>query len=212
MFINKTRVYLVQQLQHYGEEFMEHIKNNRINAFAIQDYGINTSESSKKLEPYVYLLHDVNGHKKFGQYLNVHAGRYVFQQSLMFYKKHESYVTDYCYDSNKTGHLHVVVLKLPFPEKFDLFLQGKYSKMYSDTEIDRWFVKYVKRNTVEKGKKITIEETTDHYNVLKHNHEYFAKFKDQILNEFGTILTDENIDMEFDIKPKLNKEILRHDN
>ena len=204
--MNKTRSYLVQQLQYYGDEFVGHIAKNRIIAFTIGDYG----HGSEKLEPYIYMLFDVNGEKKYGNYLSINKGRYIFHETLQYYQHHTSYVQDYCFDSNKTGHLHVVVIKLPFPEKFDLFLEGKYSKMYSEDELNKWFIKEFKITEIVKGKKKVLLEKNSQYQVLTHDTSYFPKFKEEIKNEFGTILSDEDIHVEYDFKPSLKKETLRH--
>ena len=203
--INQTRKYLVQQLISYGNEFMTNLKKNNILMYAIQDYGIHTTEGSKKIEPYIYMLLDVNGPQKYGHYINLHKGRVDFASSLEFFQKHSSYVTDYCYDSNKVGHLHVIVVKLPFIDKFNHFLNGKYSKMYSQHELDAWIVK----NVIVKENKQTKTYLTDQYSVLTKNVNYFPMFKEQVLNEFGTIIED-NGDIEYDFPPHLYNEILRY--
>lgn len=187
----------------YGDEFIDHIKTNNIVVYAIQDYGLHKTDGSRKIEPFVYALFDVNGHSKYGHYMNVQNGRSTFMESLAYFQSHRSYVTDYCYDSNKTGHLHVIVFKLPYPDKFNYFIKGLYSKMYSEKEIDQWIVKYIKKNKKD--------YKTDQYCVLSHDEEYFPVFKDIVKEEFGTILTDNDIGMEYDFPPQLNKEILRYD-
>lgn len=207
VIVNQTRKYLVQQLIFYGDEFMNNIKVNNILVYAIQDYGIHKTDGSRKIEPSVYMLFDVNGHKKFGNYLNIHTGRFNFARSLQYFQNHISYQTDYCYDSNKNGHLHVVVLKLPFPDKFDYWFRGEYSKMYSEKELDQWIVKTIKR---KEGKETKIFKT-DQYCVLSHDEDYFPLFQDQVYNEFGTRLTEDSIKAEFDFPPKLSNEILRYD-
>lgn len=209
--MNKTRLYLVQQLQHYGNEFVEHIAKSNIVCFAIQDYGINTTEDLRKIESSVYILFDVNGNKSFGNYENIHKGRYTFHETLKYYQNHSSYVTDYCYDSNKTGHLHVIVVKLPFPEKMDLFLKGQYSKLYSEEELSKWFIKHIDQVEIIKGKKIKTQIITDQYKVLTHDESYFPTFKEKILAEFGTKLNDGDVIMEYDFKPTNYKEILRYE-
>lgn len=205
--INQTRKYLVQQLQCYGEEFMTNIANNNVLMYAIQDYGIHKTDGSRKIEPSVYMLFDVNGRKKYGNYLNIHESRSKFNKSLLYFQKHNSYVNDYCYDSNRNGHLHVIVLKLPFPEKFHIFMKGNYSEMYSPEEINTWFVKTI---TKKVGKE-NVEYNTDQFSVLTRDINYFPKFKDKVYKEFGTRLTDDETKNEYDFPPHLNNEILRYE-
>lgn len=186
---------------------MIHIKKNNIPVFAVQDYGIHKTSGSRKIEPLVYMLFDVNGHKKFGNYLNLHNGRLQFAKTLEYFQNHQAYHNDYCYDSNKNGHYHVVVLKLPFPNKFKHWLNGEYSKIYSPKEIDEWFQKEIKR---KEGKETKVFKT-DQWCVLTKDKDYFSLFKDQVYKEFGTKLSDDDIDIEYDFPPHLNNEILRYD-
>lgn len=210
--MNKTRTYLVQQLHYYGDEFIKHIATNNVLTFAIQDYGRNISEDTKKLEPHLYMLFDVNGEKVFGHYQNIEKARMQFHESLSYYKKHASYIMDYCYDSNKTGHMHVVVIKLPFPEKFKLFLNGKYSEMYSQNEIEKWFIKEIEIIEIDSqtGKKTKTRKLTDQYQILTKDKDYFDIFKNTIKEEFGVVLKEYD-GREYDLPLKLNREILRFD-
>ncbi len=195
--INQTRKYLVQQVQHYGEEFMHHIKNNQVLVYAVQDY----KTGSKKIEPHIYALIDVNGEKRYNIYVDQLESRKQFQKSLSFFQNHYSYVTDYCYDSNKTGHLHVIVFKLPFPEKLKYFLEGQYSKMYSEEELKKWFPKTIRKNK------------TEQWMVLTKDKEHIPIFIKKLENEFGKlkITNDDLIDAELDFPPNLKNEILRYD-
>lgn len=208
--MNKTRLYLVQQLQHYGEQFVQFFTKNNITTFAIQDYGFNITEESRKIDSNVYIVFDVNGKKKAGNYIDVQSSRLVFQNTLQYYQNHPAYVTDYCYDSNRTGHLHVIVVKLPFPEKMKLFLKGAYSKMYSQTELQNWFVKEITEKVVIENKLLSVKKITNQWGVLTKHPDYKKEFIETINNEFGTKLDVNDVnDHEFDISPKLNKEILR---
>ena len=179
------------------------IKNNNIVAFGIQDYGIHKTDGLRKIEPSIYMLFNVNGHKKYGHYLNINKSRIQFSKSLEYFQKHLSYKTDYCYDSNRNGHFHVIVLNLPFPEKFQHWLKGEYSKMYSEKEMQNWFIQFQNN----KDKKIL----TDQWAVLTHDKSYFPTFKQQVLEEFGTRLSDDNLQMEYDFPPLWKNEILRYD-
>jgi hypothetical protein len=209
--LNKTRMYLVQQLQHYGEDFISHVSKNAIIVFALQDFGFNVTEDSRKLESHLYMLFDTNGKSKAGNYINVASSRIVFSQSLMYYQSHPAYVTDYCYDSNRTGHYHVIVVKLPFPEKLDLFLQGTYSKLYSQKQLDDWFIKEIQVKIVDGETIKTSKKLTDQWSVLTKDPSYVSTFINQVKEEFNTNLNPADVTaMEFDFKPSLNQEILRY--
>lgn len=209
--MNKCRLYLVQQLQHYGEDFISHLSKNSIIAFALQDFGFNVTEDSRKLESNVYMLFDTNGRRKAGNYTDVASSRIVFSQSLMYFQSHSAYVTDYCYDSNRTGHYHVVVLKLPFPEKIDLFLKGAYSQMYTKKQLEDWFIKEIQVKVVDGESIKTSKKLTVQWSVLTKDPSYISTFIDQVKDEFNTTLTNADVTaMEYDFKPSLNQEVLRY--
>lgn len=208
---NKTRMYLVQQLQHYGEDFISHLSKNSISIFALQDFGFNVTEDSRKIGSEVYMLFDTNGKRKAGNYIDVASSRIVFSQSLMYFQSHSAYVTDYCYDSNRTGHYHVVVLKLPFPEKTNLFLEGKYSQLYSQKQLDEWFIKEIQVKIVDGESIKTSKKLTDQWSVLTKDSSYIPTFINQVKEEFNTNLNPADVTaMEYDFKPSLNQEVLRH--
>lgn len=197
--LNQTRKYLVQQVQHYGIEFMKNLSLLEVLMYGIHDYKA-VITGSKNIEPNIYILVDVNGEKKYDVYLDQLKARRLFQEALSYFKNHHSYVADYCYDSNKTGHLHVIVLKLPFVEKLTLFLQGRYSEMYSDEELSKWFIKSTKKGM------------TQQWSVLTKDKNYRSSFKEQLISEFGKLnITEESLTGELDFPPNLKNEILRYD-
>lgn len=210
-YINQTRKYLTPVFLYYGDEFIQHMKNNTLLMTGIQDYGVNKSSASRQLIPQIYFLFDVNGPSTFGHYANTRKSRIVFSQSLNYFQNHTSYVTDYAYDSNLNGHLHVVILKIPeiHHPKFHLFLEGKYSKMYSKEEIEKLFVKDVEVDSVKDKKVVRVRMLTDQYCVVNHVSEYFDVFKDKVYTEFGTRLTEDD-GREYDFPPFMKNEILRY--
>lgn len=193
----------------YGEEFLTHLRGNTYLMTGIQDYGINKSNESRILEPHVYFLFDVNGESKFGNYIDIKNARVNFTKNLLYFQQHESYVADYAFDSNLSGHLHVVVLKLPpqFTNKFNLFVEGKYSKMYTSEEIDKYFLKQVTQQEVVNGKVASVTRLTEAYCVLAKIPEYFPEFQARVKEEFGTTIEDDG--REYDFPIYLPNEVLR---
>lgn len=204
--LNQTRRYLVPQVQEYGLEFMKFIRQSEIIMTAIQDYGINRTELARTLEPNIYILFDVNGPKKIGHYIDKMASRVHFSEMLSYIQDREYYITDYPFDSTKEGHRHVIVLRLPHPETFQKFLQGKYSEMYNSDQVNKFFLKY---SEVEQDGKI-VKRVNDNYAVLVKDNNYFSIFQDKVREEFGTIV--ENTGQEFDFPPYIPKEVLRYQN
>lgn len=202
IYINNTRKYLAPLLQTYGDEFMKHIKQCHIISTSIQDYGINTKEECKKIDPNIYILFDVNGPMKFGHYVDLNRSRLLFNETLHFFQQHPAFVYDYPYDSTRDGNKHVVVIKVPHQKKFNLFMKGEYSKMYTQEEMDKLILKYSNSDNEKKDIK------TDVYSVLSKDPEYFDKFAERVYEEFGTRINNDG--REYDYPISLRKEILRY--
>lgn len=204
--INQTRKYLIPQFREYGNEFIDKIRSLNIKGMFLQDYGVNVTDDSKTIKPQLYFLFDVNGPIRYGQYENIKHSRLSFMESLQWFRQKNYYVIDYPFDSNKDGHLHVVVFKLPKPETLPLFLKGQYSKMYTKDEIEKWIPKqYIEIN---EGKEITKYTTT--YQVLTRNSEYFENFRNKVQEEFGVRESSVNPKAEYDFPPHFPNEILRY--
>lgn len=200
--VNQTRRYLIPQFKHYGLDIIRKIKSLAIKGVFIQDYGINISEESRKIKPEIYFLFDVNGFTKFGHYINVKQSRMEFMEALQYFRNLDYYVIDYPFDSNKNGNLHVVVLKIPFPETLDLFLQGQYSKMYTKDQIKNWVPETIEINGhVEK---------TSIYQVLTKDPKYFDTFRNKVIDELGVRESSINYKSEYDLPPYYPNEILRY--
>ena len=187
--------------KHYGQELIDIIRENELIGTFLQDYGIS---KNKELKPEVYFLFDVNGSKQYGHYLDISTARLSFMKMIARLKQKPYYVIDYPFDSNRDGHLHVVVLKIPFPEKFEIFLKGEYSKMYSDEEIEQYIPK---KYVIQEGDK-TIEKVSKIYQVLTRDPDYKSVFADQCYDEFRVRITD--FEREWDFPPFMPNEILRH--
>lgn len=204
--LNQTRRYLTPQLRHYGDDLINEIRNLNIKGTFIQDYGVNKTPESRKIVDDIYLLFDVNGPINYGQYVDTKKGRIDFMKGLEYLKEKPYYRISYPFDSNRHGHMHVIVLKLPFPEKMPIFLAGQYSKLYTREEISKWIPKtYV---VIEEGKEIN--KMTRTYQVLTRNRDYVDEFKKQLVEELGVRESSFNPNSEYDLPPYMPNEILRY--
>lgn len=180
VYKNKTLRYIVPTLKSYGKEFVEKLSKLSYRGFTIGD--LNYSDS---LSDYIFCIVSINNYKAFNELLD-------------YLENKDYYVTDYIY--SLTNKLHCIVLKNPRPEVIDNFLAGKYSKMYSEEEINRFFLKTV---TI-KG----VEHYTEVYAILTKRPEYQNKFIENIYKDFGTQLDLVSEDMELDYPPIQSEEIL----
>jgi len=200
--VNQTRKYLIPQFKHYGMDFIEHIRENDLKGCFLQDHGVG---KSNEIKPEVYFLFDVNGPSQYGHYIDIKKARLVFMKTLAYLRSKPYYVIDYPFDSNKDGHFHVIVLKMPFPEKLKTFLKGEYSKMYSKEEIEKYIPKSFQIE--QDGEKVTIE--TDVYQVVTKKPAFLEVFKEKVYTEFKSRHVDSPD--EYDFPPYFPNEILRYE-
>jgi hypothetical protein len=116
--MNKTARFIKPCLKLYGEEFRKRISSVFKLAYGIGDMYIN-----KKYEKHIFILIDTFKCSKH------------FLSTLEWLQEQDCYEDDYAYDNLVHGRLHMIVIKLPEGIDLQLFLKGKYSKMYTDTEI-----------------------------------------------------------------------------
>lgn len=205
--INQTRRYLIPQFKEYGIELLDRIRSLNIKGVFVQDFGVNVTPEARTIKPEVYFLFDVNGALTYGHYHNVKQSRIDFMEALQYFRSKPYYVVDYPFDSNKDGHLHVVVMKLPKPETLKPFLEGNYSKIYTEDQIEQWIPKEIK--VVDDGKEQ--HKRTVAYQVLTKDPEYFEIFQNKVKEEFGTRDSSVNPKGELDFPPYIPNEVLRYD-
>lgn len=204
--VNQTRKYLIPQFKHYGTDLIEKIRKLNIKGTFLQDYGVNITPKAREIKPEIYFLFDVNGSLTYGHYNDIKASRLEFMQALQYFREKDYYTIDYPFDSNRDGHLHVVVLKIPQSETLDPFLRGQYSKMYSSKQIREWVPEKIR--IVEDGQEVY--KYTNAYQVLTRVPDYFELFKQKTVEEFGARESSIDPKAEYDFPPYMPNEILRY--
>lgn len=170
--INRTLKYLVPALKMYGEKFIAAVNSLNIKGFVLGD-------SNDLNFNYIGLI--------------IYAGNKSVES---FKAAHVEYTVPYRED------LEIMFVKNPKIDKVELFLQGKYSELYTSTEIDRFIKKTVKRGNVE--------YYTDVYSVLTRQPTYQSVFCNKINQDFHTNHSLEDLelsDKELDYPPVLGQEI-----
>jgi hypothetical protein len=184
LYVNRTLRYLVPALNYHGPTLKTKLNLVFKLAFGIHDSLIEGTylEGQKN----IYILVDK-------------LVRTDLYQNFMDWIKHqEYYVTDYAYDSILDHNSRKQMIVLAFPPKladaYDKFLLGKYSLMYTKSEIQEYF---------GDENKATVRQ------VLTKS--YFAKsqFKIQVKETFGTILEEQDFlqgSWEYDLPPNEEEE------
>lgn len=179
LFSNRTSKYLVPALNYYGP-----VLKTKLNLVFKLAFGVHDSllEGS-------YL----EGQKNIFVLVDKLVRPDLFQNFMDWIKHQEYYVTDYVYDSILENHSrkHMIVLAFPLEleHAYDNFLLGKYSKMYTRTEIVQFFAE---------------ENKTPARNVLTRAYIAKLQFTQLIKKEFDVVLEEQDFKnevFEYDIPP-----------
>ena len=194
--INKTFQYLVPCLSEYGRQFVTKYVNVKKLAFGIKDeYTVNPNK-----DPWIFIL------------TNKRVNPAKFQDFLNYVKKQEYFVKDYPYD-NLHSYKHMIVIK--FPESchkaFHMFLAGKYSKMYTKEQLDKFFYRNIKESVP--AHKVWIQSRK----VINKNPEIIGDFIKKLQKEFGNNLRlaksdfkGEDKELEFPVSYELETEVFNY--
>lgn len=184
IYFNKTVKYLVPALNFYGPMLKTKLGLVSLMGIGIFDMSLEGShlEGQKNIYFLINKAHQVN----------------LFQDFLHWLKYQDYYVTDYHFDPSEHSNRHMVVLSFPYEMSaaYDLFLKGKYSKMYTKEELDLYFgakplaLKVLKRTDIAK-----------------------REFKKQVFDTFGTLLEEEDFSrevFEYDFPPTKEEEFFNY--
>lgn len=154
IFPNKTRKYLLPCLREYGNTFITKINNVFKVAVGIGD--IIVDQTAIHYERHIFILIDTTIAPKH------------FMNFLEWVKNEPMYEEDYVYDNIQKSDYHMVVLKFPekYYDSFETFKKGKYSEMFNEETIHRFF-----------------EHHPDAQSVFIKSHNYRIKFAEE-LNSF----------------------------
>jgi len=158
-YINKTRRFLLPSLIFHGNVFTKKISRIFKLAVGIHDILLDDSEISNK--KCIYIMTDKKVQEK------------IFYNFLEWIRFEDYYITDYCPDSDiRKSRKHIIVLNIPkdVGNAYDKFLQGKYSKMYTKSQLNLLFSEPQKINE---------------YNILSKNKKALDQFIKKINSEFN---------------------------
>lgn len=203
IFTNRTYKYLSPAMKLYGEEFIIKLRLLYGLAIGIQDFGLNITPEERKIENNIYYVFDVNGQYTYGKHVDIEKCRIDFYKVLSWLREQDYFVKDYPFDSGRKGSQHVIALKLPKENLMTLFLDGKYSQMYTKDELNK---------IVNKTVKVLREEIPNPiYSVLSGSEEFRLNYLDILNKTFNSKLSLDDIKhhTEYDIPPFVKNEILR---
>ena len=204
LYKNRTWRYLYPSLKLYGKELSAYLSQFIKLAVGIGDSNIDTNE------PCIFILIDTNVTQSTPQ--ETENYRLRFAKFLNWIRYQFYYKTDYLYEDIGNGEKHMIVLRLPY--KFDLsylaFTQGRYSEMYSKSDIYEYF-KYISipnRKDIETKINKDLDDTRK---ILTKDKTYTKVFAKVVNDKFGTENPDSDfIDFEYDFPPEQIEEVFNY--
>ena len=166
LYENKTRRYLFPCLRVYGKEFVDRLNTD----FFKQAIGI-----SKEDPMAINILVDTT------------FTRMKFVDTLYWLRSKDYFIKDYPYGQLSSGDLHMVSIRLPYEYKnsYDMFLEGKYSKMYTPEQLQEVF------SEKKESERISLQ-------VLTKDSKFLPKFVETINRDFNTTLLPSEFEGELD--------------
>lgn len=192
LYKNKTHQYLFPSLQINCDRVYTRLRNN----FWI--LGVTIDDS--KFQPitkdnYLFIHVDPKGAFKYDKYINTTQALSRFKSSMEYIKTLDCYITDYPRDNE----FHTIVINLYSNHLKPVLIQGNYSKLYEQSQIETFFPK-----SITSGKKELANET---YYILNKADSYRKIFQAKVSEEFNSNQEIEP-NIELDFPPILKQEIL----
>lgn len=187
IYQNKTLKYLFNTTKTYGSKFISLI--NKCHKMAVCVGDINHGIGN------LYILFDTNGAKQYDFYKDIVEARSNLINFISFVKEKEYFIDEYIYGDPVFDTYHMVVLKLPVIN-LETFINGEYSNLFSEEEINNFFKKVIIKND--------LEVENDVYSVLVKNPTYKTIFSKIVEEDFRVKTLDFK---EYDYPPLLHQEI-----
>lgn len=167
IFVNKTSRFLLPCLRGYGEDFVKRFNSFYKYAVGISDsywYGV-----TKDRGRYIFIL------------CNTGKNIYQIHNFLHWIKKKPFFVESYCPDAAiKTSNKLMIVLEIPerFNNAYDMFVQGKFSQMFTEEEKELLF----------------LDKNLESYQILSRSIDYMESFVNKLNSEFETSIKVKDFD------------------
>lgn len=150
-FQNHTSTFLAPILNSFDVEFKAKLSKTitGILAYGIQDFDYNDALDIDNVPNCLFLVFDTNGpyDVKRGKYLNPELFRKNMLTFLEYFRQQPNYLDDYIFDMDQERHCVVIDLGTEWKKTYDMFIESKYSKMYSKEQLFKCAI----RETVNGG-------------------------------------------------------------
>ena len=202
LYSNRTLKYLYPALIFYGEDLLNKLRNLTKLAVVIGDSSIHIEKQC------IYVLIDTITSK-----VSIDTYRIRLQEFLEWFRKQPYYVSDYLCNLSEYNNYHMIVIE--FPKKhhtiFNNFIKGKYSKMYTESEV---YSIFGNRSLEDKTTELIINDKLQKVrNVLLRDRMTVEKHLAEINKDFNSKLTIEDFKepLEADYPIRLSEEVFKYE-
>jgi hypothetical protein len=202
LYENRTYKYLFPSLKFYGKDLTTYLSSFFKLGIGVNDVNFDTKEASNC----IFILFDTTASASTGDKNNI-VYKERFSKFIEWLQDKHYYIKDYPYE---VGSKHMIVLELPtnHHSAYLSFINGKYSEMYTDKEINKYFefLKFSSKVVEDKHFK-RVKNTRD---ILTKDKGYVKDFVDIVNKTFNTnesVIYFENVELDF--KPKIEEEVFQ---
>lgn len=178
-YINRTGKYLAPSLSLYGEVFMQNFLKLKVMSYGLDDISLPQDESYERP---IFILCEKN---------------IAFNYAMQYLGEHFSYIDSYYFGDIKNTTYVMLVLNLhrDMKESYELFIKGRYSKMYGLINVEN----------INFNNKYSISDVKDRTEGGK------TYFKELIKQHFDTVVSDDDItDAEYDLPFEMEEEVYNY--
>lgn len=205
LYKNKTWLYLYPCLKLYGQDLRKQLNSFLKLGVGISDHNLNIENGFNN----IYILFDTE--PVLQKASDVEIYKQNFSKFLDWLKYQHYYETDYVFEELKHSGKHMVVLKIPAKHDKAImnFIQGKYSEMYVQRDLNEYFAFITNPDKdFETKQNAKLKKVRD---VLTKNKEALPEYVKTVNELYGTEITVEDYkEAEIDFPPTLEDETFNY--
>lgn len=201
LYRNKTHTYILPIIKDYGSEFVNMFAEN-LNpiAYTIGDmsHDVNYLDNN-----YLYVTCTMNSSVEYTKRIFNPERFNNFKKFLEWVKNYSCYVTEYM-QGDVWDNRYTFVFNMPegYENVKRTFMNGDYSSLYTQEQLNRIIPKKFKRGDVEYLSSV--------YRVVTKDPSYLPLFNQKLKEDFDGLDIDIDDERELDYKPQLHQEVLNY--
>lgn len=212
LYLNRTWKYIYPALRVYGFQPINYLNELIKQGVGIYDFNFDEEEQTPKI--FILIQTKVLNVKKIN--------RLEYDKKIIkffeYIRLQKYYVDDYIYNIDKSCCSHMLVLEFPLSFKpiFKAFKEGKYSKMYTEEQIKKYFPNSTLNTLLKNPNSLTkfnisktLGQNLEIHGVLLQSEDYKEEFINLVKKDFEVSLSKSDV-VELDYPPVLEEEVYNY--